>query len=115
MTDNPLVIAVDTSTTSTKAIIVDPAGKVVAEGRREIPMINPAQGFYEHDPRLWWTTTDEAVGQAVQALEPKDRERIAAMCVTHQRESFAPFDLDGNPLRNGILWLDQRATKQILE
>ena len=115
MTDNPLVIAVDTSTTSTKAIIVDKDGKVLAEGRREIPMLNPAQGFYEHDPRLWWTTTDESVGDAIQALPEKDRERIAAMCVTHQRESFAPFDNDGNPLRNGILWLDQRATKQILE
>ena len=112
-TDSPLVIAVDTSTTSTKAIIVDAGGSVLTEGRREIPLLTPAQGFFEHDPRLWWTTVDEAVGEAVQNLEAADRERIAAMCVTHQRESFAPFDDDGVPLRNGILWLDGRATRQI--
>lgn len=111
--DNPLVIAVDTSTTSTKAIIVDASGVVLTEGRGPIAMITPDQGFFEHDPRQWWDTVNKAIGDAIQNLEAKDRERIAAICVTHQRESFAPFAEDGTPLRNGILWLDQRATRQI--
>lgn len=111
--DHPLVIAVDTSTTGTKAIVVDTHGTVLTTGRAEIPMITPDQGFFEHDPLQWWTTVDSCIGQAVQALPQAHRERIAALGITHQRESFAPFQDDGTPLRNGILWLDQRAARQI--
>lgn len=111
---DPLVIAVDSSTTSSKAIVVDATGTVVAEGKYEIELLNPVGNFYEHEPLMWWETTNNAIRDAVGQLEAKDRERVAAMCVTHQRESFAPFDKDGNPLRNGILWLDGRATDQIL-
>ncbi|MGO1173927.1 MAG: xylulokinase [Actinomycetaceae bacterium] len=111
--DGPLVLAVDTSTTSTKAVVVDAAGRTIVTARREIELITPAMGFYEHDATQWWTTVDEAVGEAVGSLSSVDRERVAAMCVTHQRESFVPVDAAGKPLRTGILWLDSRADDQI--
>ena len=110
--DDPLVIAIDSSTTSTKAIVVDTQGNVISLGRREIALLSPEQGFGEHDPRQWWTSTHEAVGEAVGKLTPAEKERIAAFGITHQRESFAPFTADGTPLRNGILWLDIRAADQ---
>lgn len=110
---DPLVIAIDSSTTSTKAIIVDAEGRVLALGKREIPLHTPAPAFYEHDPLQWWTTTNDAIAEAVGALKDADRERIVALGMTHQRETFAPFDADGQPLRNGILWLDGRAPEQI--
>ena len=112
--DDPLVIAIDSSTTSTKAIVVDTRGEVISLGKCEITMHSPAQGFGEHDPRQWWTSTRDAVGQALAQLSPELRERVAAFGITHQRESFAPFTADGTPLRNGILWLDIRAADQIL-
>ncbi|MGC5616926.1 xylulokinase [Georgenia sp. Z1491] len=112
---SPLVIAVDSSTTSSKAIIVDPDGKVVALGKREIQLRSPQQGFAEHDPAAWWNSTNEAVAAAVSQLKNADKERIVAMGVTHQRETFAPFTEDGTPLRNGILWMDIRASDQILK
>ena len=112
--DGPLVIAIDSSTTSTKAIIVDVEGNVISLGRREIALLSPEQGFGEHDPRQWWTSTRETVGEAVGKLTPAEKERIKAFGITHQRESFAPFTADGTPLRNGILWLDIRAADQIL-
>ena len=111
---NPLVIAIDSSTTATKAIVVDTEGKVLALGRQDIDLLSPEQGFGEHDPRQWWTSTREAVGEAVGKLTPAEKERIKAFGITHQRESFAPFTADGTPLRNGILWLDIRAADQIL-
>jgi len=113
-TDGPLVVAVDSSTTATKAVIIDPAGRVLATGKSEIPMYTPAAGFYEHDPRDWWRTTDEAVGAAVSALAPIDRSRVAAMCVTPQRQSFGLFRADGQPIRRGPLWLDSRAADQVV-
>lgn len=61
---DPLVIAIDSSTTSTKAIIVDAEGRVLALGKREIPLHTPAPAFYEHDPLQWWTTTNDAIAEA---------------------------------------------------
>lgn len=46
-------------------------------------------------------------------MDKKGLQRVAAIGITHQRETFAPLDADGNLLRNGILWLDGRATEQI--
>lgn len=111
--EGPLVIALDSSTTSTKAIIVDTAGNVWVTAKRNIQLHTPAMDFYEHNPLRWWETSRDTIAEAVAALDPKDRERIAAIGLTHQRESFAPFDKNGSPLRPGILWLDGRATKQI--
>lgn len=111
--DNPLVIAVDSSTTATKAIIVNAEGAVLSTASRAIDLHTPAPLQYEHDPLQWWTSTNEAVGAALARLTSGDRARIAAMAITHQRETFAPFDVDGRPLRRGILWLDGRATDQV--
>ena len=112
-TDNPLVIAIDSSTTSTKAIVVDSKGNVLVTAKRNIQLHTPAMDFYEHNPIRWWETTKDSITEAVSKLSTFDRERVAAIGITHQRESFAPFDKEGKPLRNGILWLDGRATKQI--
>ena len=110
--DDPLVIAIDSSTTSTKAIVADTQGNVISLGRREIALLSPEQGFGEHDPRQWWTSTRDAIAEALAGLTPAEKERVAALGITHQRESFAPFTADGTPLRNGILWLDIRAADQ---
>lgn len=113
LTDGPLVVAVDSSTQSTKAIIVDGAGNVLAVAKRKIELLTPAMNRYEHDPRQWWQTTYETIGEALAALTPTQRQRVKAIGLTHQRESFAPFKADGTPIGNGILWLDGRAVDQI--
>lgn len=112
-TEGPLVISIDSSTTSTKAIVVDVTGHVWETSKRNIQLHTPAMDFYEHNPIRWWETTKACVGEVLSKLLTKDRDRVSAIGITHQRESFAPFDKDGKPLRNGILWLDGRATKQI--
>ena len=113
LTDGPLVVAVDSSTQSTKAIIVDGAGNVLSVAKRKIELLTPAMNHYEHDPRQWWQTTYETIGEALAALTPSQRQRVKAIGLTHQRESFAPFKADGTPIGNGILWLDGRAVDQI--
>lgn len=70
LTDGPLVVAVDSSTQSTKAIIVDGAGNVLSVAKRKIELLTPAMNHYEHDPRQWWQTTYETIGQALAALTP---------------------------------------------
>lgn len=112
MAATPLVIAVDSSTTSTKAIVVDALGNVVAGAKREFPMSTPKLDYYEQDPRDWWDSTNVAVGEAVAKLSAADRGRITHVCATIQRQSFALLDESANPLRPGILWLDGRAAEQ---
>jgi len=111
----PLVIAIDSSTTATKAIVVDMNGHVLVSAKRNIQLHTPAMNFYEHNPIRWWETSRDSIAEVISKLSPIDRERIEAIGITHQRESFAAFDKNGKPLRNGILWLDARATKQIKE
>ena len=79
---DPMVIAIDTSTTSTKAIIVDPNGNVLAQAKQEFPLSNPRTSFYEHDPLDWWNTTNATVGTALSHLKKKQRKRVAAMAMT---------------------------------
>lgn len=111
--EGPLVVALDSSTTSTKAIVVDTNGTVWATARRPIPLLTPAMDHYEHDPALWWQTSHDTITEVLAGLDQASRDRVAAIGITHQRESFAPFRADGTPLANGILWLDGRAAEQI--
>jgi xylulokinase len=81
----------------------------VAQGRAAIALDNPQPGFFEQDPREWWTSTVAALGQVAAAI---DAGRVAAVAISNQRETFALFDADGAPLRPGTLWLDERARPQ---
>lgn len=111
----PLVIAVDCSTTATKALVVDTSGQVVSSGRAEIALLTPGIDRYEHNPEDWWRSTDAAVREAVAALSLSDRARVAAFCLTPQRQSFALVDAEGTAVRPGILWLDSRASVEAAE
>lgn len=113
LSEGPLVVAIDSSTTSSKAILVDASGTVWHTAKRNIQLHTPAMDHYEHNPLRWWESVYAVIGEVLSKISAKDRERVAAIGITHQRESFAPFDKDGRPLRNGILWLDGRATDQI--
>jgi xylulokinase len=105
-----LVLAIDCSTTASKAVVWDRDGIPVAEGRAPLELQTPQPGWGEQDARQWWDATVEATRQVMTHV---DSRRIASLCVTHQRETFVPVDDAGNPLRNGILWLDERSRPQL--
>ncbi|MFV0428579.1 MAG: xylulokinase [Arachnia sp.] len=115
MPASPLVIAVDSSTTATKALILNDEGEVHAAGRADIRLHTPQLSRYEHDPLDWWRSTDVAIGQAIAALAAPDRSRVSALCITPQRQSFALVADDGSAIRPGILWLDGRAVAEVAE
>ena len=105
-----LYLAVDCSTTASKAVIFDPAGAVVAAASRPLTLLQPGPSRYEQDARQWWDATRAAIAAVTAQV---DATRIRALCLTHQRESFVCLDSDGNPLRPAILWADGRAGAQI--
>lgn len=107
-----LVIGIDSSTTASKAVVWDTGGRAVAEGRATFELSSPRAGWGEQNPEDWWTATRTAIRRAAQSV---DARRIAAISITHQRETFACLTDEGHPLRPAMLWLDARATKEVAE
>ena len=110
MPERDLVIGVDCSTTAAKAVVWDPSGQALATGRAEFALVHPAPSRAEQNAEDWWTATATAVRRAVQAVPV---ERIAALCITHQRETFACLDTAARPLRPAMIWADTRATAEV--
>ena len=104
----PYLLALDQGTTSSRAIVFDHAGQLVAVAQKELTQIFPRAGWIEHDPREIWASQ---IGVAVEALEraglrPRD---VAALGITNQRETTIVWDREtGEPVYNAIVWQDRR-------
>lgn len=107
-----LVLGIDCSTTASKAVAWDARGEIVAEGRAPLELLAPHAGWGEQRATDWRDATVDAIRAVTAQVGP---ERIAAMAITHQRETFVPVTEDGRPLRHGILWLDERSRVQLGE
>lgn len=107
-----LVIGVDCSTTACKAVVWDRQGKAVATGRRSYGLSHVRSGWVEQNVADWWTATSAAIAEAAKVV---GGERIAALAITHQRETFVCLDAAGNAIRPGITWMDIRATAEVEE
>ena len=110
MAERDLVIGVDCSTTAAKAVVWGPDGHALSMARAEFELVHPWPAYAEQNAEDWWTATSAAVRRAVQSV-PNDR--IAALCITHQRETFACLDKAGRPLRPAMVWADTRATAEV--
>ena len=104
------VVSVDCSTSGSKAIVWDRMGELLSEGRAAFSLLNPHPTWWEQQADDWWEATSSALRAAMASVDPS---RLAALCITHQRETFVPVDERGQPLRNGILWLDERAWAEL--
>jgi glycerol kinase len=104
--------AVDQGTTSTRFMIFDHAGKVVAVDQKEHEQIYPKPGWVEHNPMEIWERTQEVIEGALKKsdISPAD---IAAVGITNQRETTVVWEkATGKPVYNAIVWQDTR-TDQI--
>ena len=102
------VVAIDQGTTSTRAIVFDHGGSVVATGQVEHEQIFPKAGWVEHDPNEIWTNTREVIGQALSRADIT-RHDVAAVGITNQRETTVIWDkATGEPVYNAIVWQDTR-------
>jgi xylulokinase len=104
------VIGVDSSTTATKAVVWNRDGRAVAEGRAEFGLALPRPGWHEQDAEDWWRSTVAAVRAALRSVDATD---IAAIAITHQRETFACLDDEGRAVRPAIVWMDVRSTREV--
>jgi glycerol kinase len=107
----PFILALDQGTTSSRAIIFDHDGHIVAVAQREFAQLFPKPGWVEHDPDEIWATqiavATEALGRA--QLRPRD---LAAIGITNQRETTVVWDREtGRPVYNAIVWQDRRTAE----
>lgn len=99
-----LILALDQGTTSSRALLVNHSGLVVAKSQREFPQIYPAPGHVEHDPEEIWQSQLQTARDAI-AQVPGGVESIAALGITNQRETTILWDRDtGKPIANAIVW-----------
>jgi sugar (pentulose or hexulose) kinase len=105
-----LVIGLDSSTSAAKAIAWTREGVPVAEGRCAIPLASPAANWYEQDPEDWWASACAALRQLQERVAP---ERVAALSISNQRETFVPLAAGGEAVRPAIVWLDQRCRGEV--
>ena len=110
MLDDALVIGLDSSTQSTKAIAWNREGTAVAEGRSDIPMSNPQLDYYEQDPEHWWQAAVQALSECISQV---DGQTIKGLAISNQRETLAFLDTQNRPTRPAILWLDERCREQV--
>jgi glycerol kinase len=100
--------AIDQGTTSTRCMIFDQAGRVVAFDQKEHQQIYPQPGWVEHDGLEIWRRTCQVVELALAKAGAKAGD-IAAVGITNQRETTLVWDKrTGQPYCNAIVWQDTR-------
>ena len=102
------ILALDQGTTSSRALVFDLRGRVVAMAQRELPQHYPQPGQVEHDAAGIWHDTLACAHEALMraALTAAD---IAAIGITNQRETVVLWDrATGQPLAPAIVWQDRR-------
>lgn len=102
------IAALDQGTTSSRAILFNPAGEIVSRAQHPFRQIYPQPGWVEHDPMEIWSSEARALAEAVNAahIDPK---AIAAIGVTNQRETTILWDRKtGRPVYNAIVWQCRR-------
>ena len=105
------VLALDQGTTSSRAIVFDKKGNIVAKAQKEFDQIYPAAGWVEHDPMEILFSQFQAVTSvfASGGIKPED---IAAIGITNQRETTIMWDREtGKPVYNAIVWQCRRTAE----
>jgi glycerol kinase len=108
------ILAIDQGTTSSRALVFDHAGQVLACAQREFTQHFPQPGWVEHDAVEIWESVRVVVGEALASEALRDW-RVAAIGITNQRETTVVWDRrTGEPIHNAIVW-QSRQTRSICD
>lgn len=100
-------LGIDSSTTATKAILIDDAGSVIGVASSTYGYETPKPLWSEQQPMLWWTGTVNSIRQVL-AETGIDPTAVSAIGLTGQMHGLVLLDAVGDVLRPAILWNDQR-------
>lgn len=108
---NRYILALDQGTTSSRALVIDHSGRVIATAQNEFTQYFPQNGWVEHDPLEIWESQLEVAKTALSNLK-EGAQAIAAIGITNQRETVVVWDRQtGKPIYRAIVWQDKRTTE----
>ncbi len=111
--DAPLVLGIDQGTSSTKCLLVDCSGKVVAQGQAALSESHPQPGWVEQDAEAIWASVQAAVAECV---PPARAGSVVAVGLSTQRESVVVWDrATGQALCPLLSWQDRRTAPLMAE
>ena len=109
------LLALDQGTSSSRSIIFDAEGRLVAQAQQELPQIYPRTGWVEHDPEEIWRTQLATARNAL-ANARLQAHQIRAVGITNQRETTVVWNRKtGTPIHHAIVWQDRRAEPTCVE
>jgi len=102
------ILALDQGTTSSRSILFDHDGQIVAIAQREFTQHFPQSGWVEHDANEIWSTQSATLHEVLQRVGGSARD-VAAIGITNQRETTVLWDrASGEPVAPAIVWQDRR-------
>ncbi len=103
------LLALDQGTSSSRSIVFDGEGRIVALAQRELTQIYPQPGWVEHDPMEIWASQLETAREALAKAKLQTKD-IRAIGITNQRETTVLWNRKtGRPVHHAIVWQDRRA------
>ena len=105
------VLALDQGTTSSRSILFDRSGAVVASAQKEFPQLFPQPGWVEHDPDAIWSSQAGTMTEVL-ARAGATAGDVAAIGITNQRETTLVWErATGRPIHPAIVWQDRRTAR----
>jgi glycerol kinase len=106
------ILALDQGTTSSRSILFDRAGSIVAVAQREFTQFFPQPGWVEHDANEIWVSQAVTIAEVLARAEASPRD-LAAVGITNQRETVVLWDrATGHPVAPAIVWQDRRTAER---
>lgn len=106
------LLALDQGTSSSRSIVFDPQGRIVAQAQRELTPHYPQPGWVEHDPLEIWQTQLQTAREALASAGLRAGQ-VHALGITNQRETTVLWNRrTGQPLHHAIVWQDRRTAPE---
>lgn len=105
-------MGLDIGTSSTKAVLIDSSGRLLARAGQEYPILSPRPGWAEQDPFQWLEAAQHCAAQVMRAsgIAPG---AVQGVGLTGQMHSLVAADASGMPVRPAVIWADQRSGQQV--
>ncbi|MCD6465310.1 xylulokinase [Candidatus Bathyarchaeota archaeon] len=105
------LVGVDVGTSSTKAVVIDEDGRVLARSSSEYGIDSPKPGWVEQDPTVWWNATRNVIKALIKNSEINPN-MISAVGFSGQMHGTVMIGRDRKPIRPAIIWTDKRSLKE---
>lgn len=105
-------LGIDIGTSGTKTVLFDERGKIKASDLAQYPIYQPKIGWAEQKPQDWWGAVCATIKNVLAKSGVRD---IAGIGLSGQMHGLVLLDKNDEPLRDAIIWCDQRTQRECLE